>query len=66
MGKIYRAKYIEIEKEGMIRYVFCLPDFDTVGDDRIVSYHNIIEPYAILKDYFAKEMENIEIWKKIE
>lgn len=58
------VKYTEVED--MIRYALYFPSVDVTGEDRIVSYHSIIEPYAIMKDYFAKEMENIKTWKKIE
>lgn len=57
------AKYMEIEA---VRYVLYLPQVDAIGEDRIVSYHNTIEPYAIMKDYFAREIQNIETWKKID
>lgn len=59
------AKYMKIESEDKVRYVIYFPQVDGTGEDRIVSYHNTIEPYAILKDYFVREIRNIEMWKKI-
>lgn len=50
-----------------IRYVFYYPDVDVVGEDRIVSYHNLIEPYSLLKEAFSQEIEIApgSAWRKI-